>query len=125
MKTLFLLLFFASTAFAFDPVQTPVNIYSGDDYQQTVELAATPTGAAFDLTGYTCQGFIKKTYYDKSVLQDLNCSIINNRLSFGMTKSATSNLRGLNGVWDLILIDPSGSNTTIWHSLFKIALTTR
>ena len=115
-----------SPTIAFTPVSQPVQLYSGDDWYQYVELAATPTGAAFPLTGYHCRAQVKRTYYDAAVLQDLGCIVIGNRVGFGMTRTQTSTLRGLNGVWDLSIIsDSDGTTSTIWLSPFKIALTTR
>lgn len=96
------------------PGKANLAIYQGDDYAATVTVTDGDTGQPADLTGYLAQAQIRAGYADSKpdVLVEIQTAIAGSTVALTIPAAETQTLAG-NYLWDLQLISPAGTTTTI------------
>lgn len=95
------------------PSKANLDIYQGDDYTAVVTVT-NGNGQAPDLTGYAAQAHIRAGPADSNpeVLVDIAASIAGNIITLSIPAATTGPLAG-RFQWDLELVAPAGTVTTI------------
>lgn len=92
-----------------------LNINAGTTFVLGLTLKKS-NGTLFDLTGYTARGQIRKTHTEHNVEASFNIAFDTNRksgkLSISLSEVQTKTLSIVSGVYDLELIDSTGTVVT-------------
>lgn len=105
------------------PSQANLVIYQGDDYAAVVTVVGSQ-GAAVDLTGYTAEAQMRlgpADAYPVVIVEIITAVTPPNTINLSIPHSITCQLSGLY-VWDLQLIAPDGTISTILAGTVQVML---
>jgi hypothetical protein len=100
---------------------TELTIEKGATFSTTITVEDT-NGDAINLTGYTANSQIRKSYYSTTAnnFTATVTGIANGEITLSMTAANTSNLTNGRALYDLLITAPNGTKTRVVEGIVTI-----
>jgi hypothetical protein len=93
-------------------------VYQGDTF--ALHVTVTQAGSPLDLTGYQASSQIRASASSTDILATFAATIATTTLTLSLTAAQTAGLPAGSSVWDVHIVDPGGTVTTLLQGSVKV-----
>jgi hypothetical protein len=98
-------------------------IDQGTSFNNIINITDDTTNAVVNISGYTAESQIRRSFYSRNVSANINCEITdaaNGELTMSMTSSNTSNIKAGRYVFDVKITDTNNITSRLIEGMITV-----